>query len=180
MTEPAEITEQERQTAVRSPALPQRVVWQLLRAASRERAEHDRDTRRRTGELRRSFTELADDLGLVLHKLREFDRFSGPQLVAAGLTDDLDVLRAITERFSSAFQRAGVHVIDPLGRPYTEVAELVDLVHVEPGGDRAQLVVTRTVQPGLQLADGELVRRATVQLGAPQSAPDDHRKGSAP
>lgn len=178
MTEPPEITERERETSTQSPALPQRVVWQLLRAAARERAEHDKDTRHRTTECRRSFTELADDMGMALHKLREFVRFSGPEMVSAGLADDVKLLRAITDRFSLAFERAGVEIIDPIGRPYTEVAELVDLVHVEPTEDPAHLVVITTVQAGLRLAGGELVRRATVALGAPQPELDDHRKES--
>ncbi|MGH3717777.1 MAG: hypothetical protein ACRDRI_02860 [Pseudonocardiaceae bacterium] len=179
MAEQPEITERERETSTPSPALPQTVVWQLLRAAAREREGHDKDTRRRTRELQRSFTELADDLAMALHKLREFVRFSGPRMVSADLAQDVELLCAITDRFSLAFERAGVDIIDPIGRPYTEVAELVDLVHVEPTEDLTRLVVTTTVQAGLRLADGELVRRATVQLGAPRAELDDHRKESA-
>ncbi|MGH3795781.1 MAG: hypothetical protein ACRDSP_12930 [Pseudonocardiaceae bacterium] len=177
MSEPPEITERERETSTPFPALPQSVIWQLLRTTALERQEHDTDTRRRTREHRQSFTELADDMGMALHKLREFVRFSGPRLMSAGLGDEVELLRAITDRFSHAFERAGVDIIDPLGRPYPEVADLVDLAHVEPTADAARLVVTATVQAGLRLADGELVRRATVALGAPESGTDDHRKG---
>jgi hypothetical protein len=179
MTERPEITERERPLSTQSPALPQSVVWKLLHAAARERDDHDADTRRRIGELRRSFTELADDMGIALHKLREFVRFSGPLMVSAGLAREEELLTAITDRFSLAFERADVNIIDPIGLPYSEVAGLVDLVAVESTGDLAHLVVTSTVQAGLRLGDGELVRRAKVRLGAPRpELDDDHRKES--
>lgn len=166
MTDPAEITERERETSTLPPPLPQSVVWQLLRTVARDREHADQTLRRQAYELRKPFEKLADDVGMALHKLREFVRFSGPELAAAGLVGEVDLLRAIADRFSAALDRAGVEIIDPVGRPYPEVCELVDVVHVESAENPERLVVTGTVQAGLLLAGGELLRRARVQLGA--------------
>lgn len=157
-----EITEREREVPAARPPGPHAVVWRLLR----DREQRDTEARDRVRTAERSVADLADDTGVVAHKLREFVRISGPVLEAAGLAAELGVLRSLGGMFGAALRRAGAHVVEPTGLPYAEVADLVDVLAAQPGVPHLDLVVTATVQAGLRMESGELVRRAVVELGA--------------
>lgn len=162
MTEPPEITERERDLTEPEPPAPYSVVWRLLR----DREGRERESRDRARAAARSVATLADDVGLALHQLREYARSPG-----ADRADDL--LSGIVETFAAALHKAGARVVEPTGRGYAEVAELVEIVYAEDGVPQERLVVSRTVVAGLVMDDGRLVRRAAVELGAPPSRTED-------
>ncbi|MGH3828979.1 MAG: hypothetical protein ACRDRS_00790 [Pseudonocardiaceae bacterium] len=173
MAERTDITEEERELSAGDPPLPYGVVWRLLR----ERERRERDLRTRNREAARSTAALADDLGLSLHKLRDFVRISGPGMRAAGLDDEVELLCTIAYQLGTALDHAGAEIIEPAGRRYNDVADFVEVVYAEAGVPQEHLAVTVTVQAGLRMATGELVRRAKVELGA---LPQDGAEKPAP
>ncbi|GAA5114664.1 hypothetical protein [Pseudonocardia adelaidensis] len=136
------------------------VTWAALRAGY---AAEDRlrdvlsDTERRD-------KELARDLVVVLHKLRELVAASGPRMDEAGLAAEAELVGALADRIAAAVTRRGGTVIEPVGLPYADVADVVDVLD----GDGPW--VAKTERAGLRWADGEVVCRAQVLLGAEQGA----------
>jgi hypothetical protein len=139
------------------------VLWAALRAGH---ASEDR-MRDVVADVERRDKELAGELVVVLHKLREFVVASGPAMGSAGFADEVELVRALADRLATAVTRRGGSVLDPVGRRYTEVADLVEVLGDDGSGARSEeLVVTTTERAGLVWADGEVVSPAQVRLGA--------------
>ncbi|RII15938.1 hypothetical protein DSC45_16985 [Streptomyces sp. YIM 130001] len=157
---PPRITERERPLPQDEPPLPQRLVHQLLAAAGREREAAREQARARSGAERERYARLAADVAAALHELRGC-------LAADGTPEAGSVpLRAVTRRFAAALAQAGVQVDDPRGSPYADVARRVDVGYAPPASDTTDLIVSRTVRPGVLLHDGTRVHRAQVLLEA--------------
>ncbi|WP_158574008.1 hypothetical protein [Streptomyces triticagri] len=153
---PPRITERERPVPAGVPPLPQQLVHQLLASAAQDREAAGEQARVRAGAERERYARLAADVAVALHELR-----------GCLAPDDAPApLRAVARRFATALQQAGVQLDDPHGLPYAEVAARVDVGHAPPAADTADLVVSRTVRPGVLLHDGSRVRRAQVLLEA--------------
>lgn len=164
-----EITERERR-----PASPPRGAYEVLWTAVRDQHRSEEALRAAGRETERRDKQLADDLVVVLHKMREFGRGTGPAMVEAGLGPAADLVASLTERIAAALERRGATVVDPVGRDYPEVAHLVEVLGDDgTGRPAAEMSVTRTEQAGLIWPDGELVRPATVRLGAAEGATAD-------
>jgi hypothetical protein len=166
MTQPTDpvfaIDEQERGAAATTRSA-YGVVWATLRAG------HASDDRLRAvvSDTDRRDKELADELVVVLHKLREFVTATGSAMDAAGLAAEVALVRALADRLAVAVTRRGATVLDPVGARYADVADLVEVLGDDGSGVGTEdLWITKTERAGLRWADGELVRPAQVRLGA--------------
>ncbi|HLU60193.1 MAG TPA: hypothetical protein VKZ81_32430 [Pseudonocardia sp.] len=166
MTTPAErvfaIDERER-----GGAPPGRSAYGVTWAALRARYAAEDRLRDALSETERRDKELVRELVVVLHKLREFVAASGPSMAAAGLSADAELVGALADRLAGAIARRGGTVIDPVGLPYADVADLVDVLD----GDGPW--VTKTERAGLRWTDGEVVCRAQVLLGGERETEGD-------
>jgi hypothetical protein len=144
----------------RGGAVPARsaygVVWAALRAGY---AAEDR-LREVVSDTDRRDKELARELVVVLHKLREFVAATAPRMGEAGLSAEAELVGVLADRLAAAVTRRGGTVIEPVGRRYADVADLVDVLD----GDGPW--ITKTERAGLRWVDGEVVCRAQVLLGA--------------
>lgn len=163
MTEPVfTIDEQERGVAATTRSA-YGVVWAALRAGQ---AADDR-LRAVVSDTDRRDKELAGELVVVLHKLREFVAATGPAMDAAGLTAEVTLVNALADRLAVAVTRRGATVLDPLGERYADVADVVEVLGDDgSGAGTDDLWITKTERAGLRWADGALVRPAQVRLGA--------------
>lgn len=140
------------------------VVWAALRAGH---ASEDRMRAALSGTDRQD-KQMAVETVVVLHKLKEFVAATGPAMDAAGLAAEVKLVRALAERLDAALTGRGVTVIDPAGERYANVADLVEVLGDDGSGLATDdLWVVRTERAGLRWADGELVLRPQVRLGAP-------------
>ncbi|MFC4464921.1 hypothetical protein ACFPH6_10270 [Streptomyces xiangluensis] len=168
------ITERPRSVPDGSPPLPQRLVHQLLADAERDRGDLREQARARAVEERERYARLAADIASALHELRGF-LAATPSAHAPDLDGPDQVLAAVARRFASALTQAGVHLDDPLGRTYAEVAPYVDVGHAPAAGAASELVIGRTVRPGVRLHDGTWIRRAQVLL-EPRKEPGEQSR----
>ncbi|GAB2988337.1 hypothetical protein GCM10023080_062350 [Streptomyces pseudoechinosporeus] len=177
------ITERPRPVPDGSPPLPQRLVHQLLADAERDRGVLREQARARAAEDRERYARLAADVASALHELRGFLAAAPSAHVSDRDPDGRDpdgrdeVLAAVARRFASALAQAGVHLDDPLGRPYAEVAPYVDVGHAPAAQEASELVIGRTVRPGVRLHDGTWIRRAQVLLEPGEQPREKRDKG---
>lgn len=163
MTDPVFPIDEQERGATASPRSAYGVVWSALRA---EHAAQER-LRAAVGDLDRRDKELADELVVVLHKLREFVAATGPAMAAAGLEAEVGLVTALADRLATAVSGRGATVLDPVGERYVDVADLVEVLGDDGSGvGSAELWITKTERAGLRWADGEVVRPAQVRLGS--------------
>jgi hypothetical protein len=161
-TEPVfAIDEQERGVAMTSRSA-YGVVWAALKAG------HTADERMRgvVSDTDRRDKELAGELVVVLHKLREFVAATGPTMEEAGLAAEVTVVAALADRLATAVTRRGATVLDPVGQRYADVADVVEVLGDDgSGAGTDELWITKTERAGMRWADGALVSPAQVRLG---------------
>lgn len=166
MTQPADplrIDERERVLGAR-PESPQSVVWRLLRDRERAGDAAAAETQRQVGERKSMLERLAQDVANALHGLQGVTAAS-----AAG------ALPSLTHKLEKALENAGARFLDPVGAPYEEIEMWADVAGSEPAKGLERPVVTETLRPGVLMADGKLVQRASVYLAVP-AATDDGQK----
>lgn len=89
------------------------------------------------------------------------DTFAG-----AGLTKLHRQLRVLRNQMTHAMARTGLQVVDPVGLPFAEIADLVQVIGWRHGPEFTDEVVAETVDPIVR-HDVELVRPGRVIMGAP-------------
>lgn len=89
------------------------------------------------------------------------DAFAG-----AGLDRLHQRLRVLRNQMTRALAGTGVETVDPVGKPFAEVADLVQVVGWRHGPEFGDEVVAETIDP-IVMHDEELVRPGRVVMGAP-------------
>jgi molecular chaperone GrpE (heat shock protein) len=104
---------------------------------------------------------LVSQLGAVLKRGEE-------ALATAGMTTMHRQLRIVQEQMADALGATDLVVVDPLGKPFDETAEMVDVVGWRHGAEYPGEVVAETIEP-IVLHNGAVVRHGRVIMGAPQN-----------
>jgi molecular chaperone GrpE (heat shock protein) len=92
-------------------------------------------------------------------------------LVAAGSKRAHQQLRIVRDRMLAALEDAGLEVVDPEGRPFDDVVDLVDVIGWRHGPQFPAQVVAETIEP-IVLHDNALVRTGRVIMGGPEENSD--------
>lgn len=87
-------------------------------------------------------------------------------LAQAGLDLLYRQLRVLRNQMTQAMKGTGLEVVDPVGRPFAEVADLVQVISWRHGPEFGDEVVAETFDP-IVMHDRELVRPGRVVMGAP-------------
>jgi molecular chaperone GrpE (heat shock protein) len=109
--------------------------------------------------------EAAEQAALVFRLsvvLQEHDQ----AMVDAGLKRTNQTLRVVCGQMLSALDGTGLTVVDPVGQPFDDVAEAVEVVGWRHGPEFHDEVVAETVEPIVRHG-AEVVRLGRVVMGAP-------------
>lgn len=120
--------------------------------------------------------EAAEQAALVF-RLSAVLRQHNQAMVDAGLKVASRTLRVLRDQMLSALDRAGLTVVDPVGRPYDDVATAVDVAGWRHGPDFHDEVVAETVEPIIRHG-AEVVRLGRVIMGAPTLGQSSDEEGS--
>lgn len=100
-------------------------------------------------------------LGVVLEQ--GADRLSAP-----GVDDVRKQLSILRNQMRDALDKAGLTVVDPVGRPFDEAESQVEVVGWRHGADFTDEVVAETIEP-IVLHDQTVIHHGRVIMGAPQN-----------
>lgn len=141
------------------------VAFLLQRYWDDMQAEQER-ARKETAQARTVLTELAVHVARLEGLLREAGEALRGAAGAKSLGRRLQVAR---KQVLEPLHAMGITTDDPAGRPYDEVADVVDITGWRYGPEFAAEVVAETVEP-VVLDRGTVVRLGQVIMGAPPSA----------
>jgi molecular chaperone GrpE (heat shock protein) len=142
-------------------------------SAALQRCWHDLDAERATGAEAgaEACAAAAEQAVLVFRLSAVLDRNEGA-MTEAGLGDVHRQLRIVRDQLLDGLRRNDLHVIDPIGQPFDEVADEVRVAGWRHGQEFAGEVVAETIEPIIKHG-GDPVRLGRVIMGAPAT-------GSAP
>jgi hypothetical protein len=91
-------------------------------------------------------------------------------LTAAGLTNVHRQLRIVNKQMVDALKDADLVIVDPLGKPFDETADVVEVTGWRHGAEFGADVVAETIEPVVFHGDA-VVRHGRVIMGAPLPEP---------
>lgn len=90
-----------------------------------------------------------------------------PKLEDASLNKIYRSLRIVKEQMRTALEQAGFEIIEPQGKSFDEVAEMVDVIGWRHHADFPSEIVAEVVKP-IILYKGQVVQNGSVVMGAPE------------
>jgi hypothetical protein len=147
-----------------SPASEMAAVLQQYHA-DLEAVRQDVEAVRRDG-----LTALARQASFVVQLAAALTRYESI-IAQASLKPVHRHLRVIKDQMLDALREAGLEIVEPLGKPYREVSELVQVEGWRHHADFASEVVAEALEPIVSFR-GVLVRPGRVVMGAPPLVED--------
>lgn len=165
---------------LRSPAAE---LAAALRHCQQELAAERAATRRAVAAGKSAAAEHA----VFVFRLTEILTSKEKKLGEAGLDQLHRQLRVLSEQMLEALGATAFDVVDPLGRPFDEVADVVDVVGWRHGAEYDREVVAETIEPIVH-HEAVVIRHGRVIMGAPapaavktgEESPENHGGGQKP
>ncbi|QUQ67112.1 nucleotide exchange factor GrpE [Kutzneria sp. CA-103260] len=111
----------------------------------------------------------AAEQAVLVHQLAAALDRHDQALADAGLERARKTLRIVHKQMLTALEDSGLSVVDPLGRPFREIADSVEVLAWRHGDEFDGEVVAETLKPIIRHG-AEVIRQGEVIMGAP--APD--------
>ena len=88
-------------------------------------------------------------------------------------------LRVLKDQMLAALGQAGIEIVDPSGKPFDEVSKSVDVIGWRQHEQYPTELVAEVIEP-IVTAEGAVVRRGRVIMGAPPAGAGDPEPGAEP
>lgn len=124
------------------------------------------DERARTREVAAEADAAAAEHAVLVHRLDTVLAGNEDALTAAGLGGVHRQLRILRNQMLAALKQTGLEIVDPVGRPFDEVADAVRVLSRRNSADFSSEVVAETIEPIIRHGV-ETVRPGRVIVGAP-------------
>lgn len=154
-----------RERAVPAPAELLSPSAELGAALQRCWQQLDRE-RARTREVAADADAAAAEHAVLLHRFGIVLRDNEDALTAAGLGGVQRQLRILRDQMLAALKETGLEIVDPVGRPFDEVADAVRVLYWRNEPEFSSQVVAETIEPIVRHGV-ETVRPGRVIGGAP-------------
>jgi molecular chaperone GrpE (heat shock protein) len=139
-------------------------------AAVLQRYQQDIEAERTAGrEAVEQVLAIAATQAALLHRLGVVLEQGSDKLREAGVDDVRKQLSIVRNQMLDALAKAGLTVVDPVGKTFDEAEAQVEVVGWRHGTEFTDEVVTETIEP-IVLHDETVIHHGRVIMGAPQNS----------